>query len=163
MKLIDRLSSGFAILSGLMVFALIAVMIFEVVSRYVFGSPTLWAGDLTYMLGGALFMGAAAYCLKQDGHVSIDFIVLMLPDRLRAGILAVLLLGLALPTFTAVSYVAVREALRAYERGSVDPVSAFAPQLWPFYSALAAGMVLLTAQTLVTALRSILVAAGRHG
>ncbi|MVA95829.1 TRAP transporter small permease subunit [Nitratireductor sp. CAU 1489] len=163
MKLIDRLSAGFAFLSGIMVFLLIAVMIFEVVSRYVFGSPTLWAGDLTYMLGGALFLCAAAFCLKEDGHVSIDFLVLMLPERLRSGIGAVLLLTLALPSFSAISYVAVAKALRAYERGEVDPVSAFASQLWPFYAALAAGMVMLTAQILVTGLRASLKAAGRDG
>lgn len=163
MKLIDRFSAGIAIFAGALFFSLIAVMIFEVVSRYVFGAPTLWAGDLTYMLGGAVFMLACGYTLKQGGHVSIDFVVMALPMRLREAIQGVLMLFVVLPTLSAEARIAASKALSAYQNGTTDPVSAFAPQLWPFYSLLALGLVVFTLQILVSALRAFGKAASRHG
>lgn len=163
MKLIDKLSAGIAILAGALFFSLIAVMIYEVVSRYVFGAPTLWAGDFTYMLGGALFILACGYTLKQGGHVSIDFIVMALPMRLREAIQGVLMLFAALPALFAEAWIAVNKALSAYQNGTTDPVSAFAPQLWPFYTLLALGLVVFALQILVSGLRAFGKASGHHG
>lgn len=163
MKLIDRLSAGLASIAGVLVYLLIAVMIYEVVSRYAFGAPTLWAGDLTYMLGGAIFVLAAAYGLREDGHVSIDFVTMAMPARLREGLRAVLLLLVALPAFGWLSWVAAAKAISAYQSGTTDPVSAFAPKLWPLYSAIAVGLIVLSLQVFVSALRSAGKAAGHHG
>lgn len=153
MRVIDAISSAIAAIAGVLLILLIGVMIFEVVSRYAFNAPTLWASDMTYMLNGALFMMASAYGLKANGHVRIDFLIDRLPKRLQGAIGAGLLFFLALPTFAALSYVAVERAHRSYVRGEVDPVSAFAPIIWPFHAAIAIGLCLLTAQTLVTAIR----------
>ena len=162
MRVIDRLSAGLAFLAGLLLFALMGVMIYEVVARYGFGRPTLWAGTMTYMLNGALFVGAAAYCLKESGHVSIDFLVQQMSPRVQAALLAALMGLLAVPAFAAISYVAWRKALRAFSSGEVDPVSAYAAVMWPFYSVLAIGMALLTAQAVVTALRALFKAISNH-
>ena len=48
---------------------LVASMIYEVVARYFFGAPTIWAFDISYMATGVLFVLGAAYTLKEDGHV----------------------------------------------------------------------------------------------
>ena len=162
MNVVDRLSSALAVLAGVMVILLIGVMIYEVVCRYAFNAPTLWAGDMTYMLGGALFVLSAAFALKENGHVSIDFLAQMLPERLRFFISGLLMACVALPAFTAISWVAANKAISAYERGTVDPVSAFAPKLWPFYSIISIGLVALSLQILVTAIRDFAKAAQRH-
>lgn len=47
-------------------------LVYEVVARYGFNSPTEWAYDITYMLYGALFMVGAAYTLQQQGHIRTD-------------------------------------------------------------------------------------------
>lgn len=158
MRVVDAVTSAIAALAGLLIILLVGVMVFEVVSRYVFNAPTIWAADMTYMLNGALFMLAAAYCLKEDGHVRIDFLTERLPRRLQGLLAAVLMACLALPTFGALSYVAVERAMRSYTRGEVDPVSAFAPIIWPFHAAIAVGLCVLTAQIFATTIRSALLA-----
>ena len=91
MRIIDRLSAGLAVFAGLLLFVLIGVMIFEVVVRYGFGRPTLWAGTMTYMVNGSLFVGAAAYCLYRSGHVTIDFITQQMQIRVKDALNAVLM------------------------------------------------------------------------
>lgn len=162
MILIDRLSGALAWVAGVLVYALIGVMIYEVIARYMFGAPTIWAGDLTYMFGGASFMLAAAYGLKTGGHVSIDFLALMLPERLRDGVQAILLL-FALPAVSAIAWVAANKTWTAYERGTTDPVSAFAPLLWPFYAMLSIGLIALALQILASVLRATKKAMTFHG
>jgi len=59
------------IFSTLIVF-IILTMSFEVVARYVFNNPTLWSYDLTYMLGGVLFLLTTPYVLLHHGDVRVD-------------------------------------------------------------------------------------------
>jgi TRAP-type C4-dicarboxylate transport system permease small subunit len=47
-------------------------LVYEVVARYVFDSPTLWAYDMTFMLYGAFFMLGSAYTLQRKGHIRTD-------------------------------------------------------------------------------------------
>lgn len=47
---------------------------YEVFSRYVFGSPTWWAFDASFILYGALFIMAGAYALSRNAHVRGDFL-----------------------------------------------------------------------------------------
>ena len=47
---------------------------YEVFARYMFGAPTDWAFDASYMLYGTLFMMAGAYALSRNGHVRGDFL-----------------------------------------------------------------------------------------
>jgi TRAP-type mannitol/chloroaromatic compound transport system permease small subunit len=47
---------------------------YEVFSRYVFGRPTDWAFDASYILYGTLFIMAGAYALSRNAHVRGDFL-----------------------------------------------------------------------------------------
>jgi TRAP-type mannitol/chloroaromatic compound transport system permease small subunit len=53
---------------------LVGVMVFEVVARYFFDAPTIWAHDVSFMLYGAFFMLGAAYALEQKAHIRTDFL-----------------------------------------------------------------------------------------
>ena len=65
-----------AVASGQIVAWLIIPMVlaltFEVVSRYLFNAPTLWAYDMTFMMYGSYFMLGAAFTLQRKGHVRTD-------------------------------------------------------------------------------------------
>lgn len=65
-----------AIWSGRIAAWLIVPMVlglsYEVVARYAFNAPTVWAYDLTFMLYGAFFMLGAAYTLQRKGHIRTD-------------------------------------------------------------------------------------------
>jgi len=63
-----------ASLGRLAIAILVVAMLYEVLARYVFNAPTLWAFDISYMLNGSIFILGAAFALQQDAHVRIDFL-----------------------------------------------------------------------------------------
>ncbi len=53
---------------------LVAVMVFEVLSRYVFHRPTTWAFEVSTGLYACSFMMCSAYALLYKSHVTIDIL-----------------------------------------------------------------------------------------
>ena len=59
------------------------VIVFEVVARYVFGSPTIWAHETTTLLCALCFAFGGAYCLAKDTHIRIVVVYEKVPLRFR--------------------------------------------------------------------------------
>ena len=59
---------------------------YEVVVRYVFNAPTVWAFDMMVQMYGALFLMAGPYALAQDSHVRGDVLYRLFPVRWQARI-----------------------------------------------------------------------------
>src|SRR5262249_62067673 len=72
--LVDEISTWVGKTAGWCILILTFTTSYEVFSRYLFGAPTEWAFDASYMLYGTLFMLAGAYTLARNGHVRGDFI-----------------------------------------------------------------------------------------
>ena len=50
-------------------------LVWEVVARYFFNAPTVWAYDMTFMLYGTFFMLGSAYTLLRKGHIRTDSVL----------------------------------------------------------------------------------------
>ncbi|MDP2696908.1 TRAP transporter small permease subunit [Thalassospira sp.] len=150
----DRLAGFFSQIARLVAVGLVVSMIYEVAARYVFNAPTLWAFDIAYMCTGVLFILGAAQALKEDAHVRIDFLSMRFPKRLAQLIEGTVFVVVLFPIFSGLSWIGIRRAFRAWERGEVEMVSPWAPLMWPFYSLLAIGLVILSLQILVEGLRA---------
>lgn len=61
----------------------VGVTFFEVVLRYAFGSPTLWANELTLWLGSVIFLSAGVYTMQRRGHIRITAVYDLAPRWLR--------------------------------------------------------------------------------
>ena len=48
------------------------VMAIEVIARYVFDNPTVWAYDTTYQLSGIFYLFAASFVLLHRGDIRVD-------------------------------------------------------------------------------------------
>jgi TRAP-type mannitol/chloroaromatic compound transport system permease small subunit len=68
------------------------IIVFEVVARYVFNSPTRWAHELSTFLFGAQFMLGGAYCLWRGSMVNVEILHQRFPFRVQATVDAVFLL-----------------------------------------------------------------------
>lgn len=51
--------------------AIVIVMFYEVVSRYVFERPTLWANELSLWIAGFVFLLSGIYAMQQRSHIRI--------------------------------------------------------------------------------------------
>jgi len=65
---------------------IIAVFVFyyEVVARYIFNSPTIWAHESMFLLFGMQYMLAGGFCLRYGSHVRVDVVYMMMSPRARA-------------------------------------------------------------------------------
>ena len=71
------------ILAGF-IFAMIAVIIYEVVMRYFFNRPTNWAMEMSTMIFGTYMIGGGAWTLYKRGHVKMDIFYNRWSDRKKA-------------------------------------------------------------------------------
>lgn len=81
---------------------IVLVMFYEVVARYAFNSPTLWANELSLWIAGFVFLLAGQYAMQQRSHIRIYVIYDMMPRAFQktADVISVLLILLF--TFTLV-------------------------------------------------------------
>ncbi len=71
---VDRVSTIVGQFFAWSILLLTFAVSYEVFSRYVFGAPTDWAFDASYILYGTLFIMAGAYALSRNSHVRGDFL-----------------------------------------------------------------------------------------
>jgi TRAP-type C4-dicarboxylate transport system permease small subunit len=70
----DRISLAIGRICMAVVAIVVAVMFFEVVARYVFERPTLWANELSLWMAGFVFLLSGLYAMQQRSHIRIYII-----------------------------------------------------------------------------------------
>ncbi|MEZ5824025.1 MAG: TRAP transporter small permease subunit [Geminicoccaceae bacterium] len=97
----DKISVFLGRVTMILIVILLSVMIFEVVMRYVFERPTLWANELSLWIAGFVFLLSGLYAMQQRSHIRIFIIHVMLPrslqrlcDVLSTALIAVFAFGL---------------------------------------------------------------------
>lgn len=90
---IDSVSKVVGNASLVLVFALMIVMVYEVVMRYLFTAPTIWAMELSGYLMLLFVALGGAYTLLQDKHINVDILFGRLSPRGQA-VMNVLTFGL---------------------------------------------------------------------
>lgn len=151
--IVEWVSSATAAIAIVLMAAMIACMLYEIVARYFFNAPTIWSNDISYMLNGAVFMLGAAYTLRTDGHVRIDFLLQAMPMRLRHALQAAFYLFAFGPVTGYALHFGYERTLRAYLRGSLETASAWEPLIWPFLAGLTVGLAGLLLQVLLEAVK----------
>jgi TRAP-type mannitol/chloroaromatic compound transport system permease small subunit len=83
---IDGLNTWIGRIASFLILILVAIIMYEVVGRYLFNAPTQWVNELSqYLLCGVVMMGGA-YCLAEYEHVRVDILHRNFGPRLQAGL-----------------------------------------------------------------------------
>lgn len=144
-KSINGLNEKVGYFTSFLALPLILVVAYEVVMRYAFNAPTVWAFEATTFIYGMHYMLGIAYTHKHDGHVAIDVFESRLPKRPRTILRLIVNLVVFMPT---VGLLAVWSVIYAgtswqnWERASTS----WAPPLYPFKTVMAIGFILLFLQ-----------------
>lgn len=83
-RLIDATNNRTGKLFSFLIPALMLFETYEVVSRYVFGSPTIWINELSAMLFGAFILMGGGYTLLIEGHANMDIVISRFSTKGRA-------------------------------------------------------------------------------
>lgn len=84
LRLIDGVSEWSGLIVAPLVLVYLAILLYEMVSRYVFNAPTLWAHETSTFIFGAQFMLGGAYCFWRGSMVNVEVFHDRLPIRARA-------------------------------------------------------------------------------
>ena len=68
--LIHKLTDCAAVAAGLVVLALMLSMVFEVVMRYFFNAPTLWAFEVVMVVCGSAWALSGSYITMRRSHIA---------------------------------------------------------------------------------------------
>ncbi len=153
LKLIDEINIFIGKTVSLLIWAGIFVLCYEVIARYGFGQPTIWAHGYTQRIFGAYFVLIGAYTLIQRDHVRVDILLNTRSPRVNAGLdlfnyAFLILWGVIL---TREGWLFFEDAWAFNEHDD----SALSHAMWPIKLTLFLGALLITAQGIAEAIRSI--------
>jgi TRAP-type mannitol/chloroaromatic compound transport system permease small subunit len=155
---IVRAIDGLAIWSGRLfcwlAVPLVAGLTYEVIARYVFHAPTIWAYDVAYMLYGTHFMLGAAYTLYKGGHIRTDIFYQNWSARTRGIIDATLYLFFFFPGIALFFWMGLQEALHSWDIREVSDASPWRPIIYPFKAVIPIALLLLMIQGVSEFLKS---------
>ena len=83
---IERITTNVGIIAALTLVPLILTTTYEVLARYIFDAPTIWAYEVGYMLTGTHFLLGMAYTLQQGQFIRIDIFSQDMSVKTRAFI-----------------------------------------------------------------------------
>ncbi|BBO72640.1 transporter DctQ-related protein [Desulfosarcina widdelii] len=72
---VDALNDWIGRMVAYLIIPLTLVVVLEVILRYFFSSPTIWAWDVNMYLGGLMVIFGGGYALHYDMHVSVEILL----------------------------------------------------------------------------------------
>jgi len=149
---VDRINDWIGRMVSFLVLVGAAILVWEVVSRYIFDAPTMWAHGYTQRVFSSYFILVGAFALLRGSHVRVDLFLPAEGSRKRAALdllnyIMLLIWGAAL---TYEGWAFFQEALLWNE---VDD-SALGHPLWPIKLCLVVGAGLISIQAATEIIRA---------
>lgn len=141
---VARCNVALGMVSGLGVLGMGLILTYEVVCRYFFNAPTIWAQETSTYLYMWTMLAAASYTLQEGKHVHVDLVIDRLPPRGRMVLEgATSVVG---TVFCAIVSIQASQMIAATLRFAKVSATPLRVPLWIPQSALLMGFVLLTFQ-----------------
>jgi len=154
--IVDEISTWVGKTFGWCILILTFTTSYEVFSRYMFGSPTEWAFDASYILYGALFMLAGAYTLSRNAHVRGDFLYRAWSPRTQAKMDLLLYFLFFFPGMLAFIYAGYGFAKLSWMMNEHSSASPNGPPVYHFKALIPIVGVLMVLQGAVEVIRCII-------
>jgi len=152
-RIIERITRSIGILASFAIVPLVLATCYEVLARYVFGAPTIWAYEIGYTLTGSHFLLGMAYTLAVGAHIRIDIFSGNFAPRTRA-LIDLAAYAVMLPLMIWLSYALFQHLATGYLRSERSGQSAMNLPVWPFRIVFFAAFTLLALQVLVEVVKT---------
>jgi len=131
----------------------VVVVVYEIVMRFIFNAPTIWANEATVSLSALGYLLGGAYSLYYKAHVRVDMLYLKFSSRTRA-ILDVITFFFA---FVYLGSLAWYGSMYAWESIKVleKTGSPWNPPVYPLKIAIPLGAFLLLIQSIANFIRDL--------
>lgn len=81
--IVDYINQHLSDLASLLFLPMTLIAVFEVIMRYVFNRPTIWAWDVNVQIFAVIVVFGAGNTLLQNGHVVMDIFILRFSAKKR--------------------------------------------------------------------------------
>lgn len=159
-RFITALNRWVARAVSMLVFIMVAAIGYEVVARYFFDAPTVWAMELSTLLFGPYFLLAGPYLLHTAGHVNVDILYGKLSPRM-AGLMDCLTYPMIIALCVVFIDQSVPVAMISYDSGETS-FTAWNPVIWPIKMLIPIAFVLLLLQALAETVLAVRRALGQE-
>lgn len=85
-RLLDWITEKSGVFVALWTVNAVCIYFYEVISRYLFDAPTIWAHQSSYLMFGMQYLLAGGFALLHGDHVRVDVVYIKLPKRAQIGV-----------------------------------------------------------------------------
>jgi len=148
--LIDRIGR----ITGWCALAIVLVMAFNVLLRYLFRTGSVAMQELEWHLMAPICMLGLSYAILKDGHVQVDILYGRFPERVKrlidmiSAFLVVLVVAILL-------YLSLPYVMQSYAVGEKSPDPGGLTHRWILKAMLPVGFLLLVVQSFAALLRAV--------
>ncbi len=148
LRVIDTISDYSGKVFSWLALALVLVLVFEVVARWGFNRPTIWAHLTSQMMGGTLVVMGLAYAHVHRKHLRIDVIYRALSPRVKVILDVCFFLLFMVPVLYVFVLNSAEWAVQSWVMGEVRDESWWYPPAAPFRTVYLLGWCTFTLQCL---------------
>jgi len=159
LKVIDAVSTWSGLVARWGCLGLVLVLCFEVMMRYVFDNPTIWAHEMSMMLGVFIVCMGWSFVHVRRGHVRVDVFYSRLSPRGKGIVDVACFLVFFLPLLLVLIYAAGKMAWEAYIFDEVLMTSYWYPPALPIRLVVVLGLCLFLLQGIAEFVRDVYVVA----
>lgn len=152
---LDPIAQWSGRITAWLIVPMVLALSYEVIARYLFNAPTLWAYDMTFMLYGSFFMLGAAYTLQRKGHIRTDSLYGGWSPRTQGWVDVVCYVLMFLPFAMVFLYTGWGYFWKAFVTGERFVSSPWMPITWPFKLVMPLTGLLLVIQGISEFLKSL--------
>lgn len=151
---IDALTRAVGKAIAWLILPMVLSLVWEVVARYFFNAPTVWAYDMTFMLYGTFFMIGSAWTLQKGGHIRTDVYYGKWSVRTQAKVDLACYLVFFFPAMIVFGWLGAEYFWKSFQQNERIVTSPWLPIVWPFKFMIPATAVLLVLQGIAECLRA---------
>lgn len=156
LRFTDWLNAKFAYIVAFLIVPMLIIMIWEIMMRYVFNSPSHWAYEISLFVFGAYIVLGGAYTHLTGSHVNVDIIWGQLSLRGRA-ILDVITSVFSFLFLGVLFWASLKITIDSWQIGETT-MSHWKPIYYPLRTTLPVGCFLFLMQVLAKLIRDIAIA-----
>ena len=129
---VDKVSMWAGKAVSWLLLVLIFALTYDTFMRYLFRAPTVWAFDISYMLGGTIMLMGMAWVTVRREQVRVDILYTHYSPKTKVIVDAALNMLLFFPLFAMLLQRAVPRAMYSFTIGEFSEVGFWRPLLWPY-------------------------------
>jgi TRAP-type mannitol/chloroaromatic compound transport system permease small subunit len=154
-QVIDQINMSVGIIASWTAVPLTIVVLIEVILRYFFNNPTIWAFDASWMLHSVFFLLGGGLTMVRKRHVRIDLIFGALPRRVQIVYELVFFAVVLVPIMLVLGIRSTEYALHAWRTGQTISSAIWVFPAAPIRTVIPVAFFLLVVQGIGEILRNL--------